>query len=157
MPVYVIQNATVTAHTLEPDNLPPEALLIRSEEDLASSSLSVTQLTALWNSLPGVLAKRFKTRTTAVHSRWAGFQKLEPADDSGANGTDTPATSKEAQVIALLRREQGATLDEIVAATGWQKHTVRGAISGALKKRLGLAVESTPTEAGRVYRIVDAG
>ncbi|MGY0794674.1 DUF3489 domain-containing protein, partial [Azospirillum argentinense] len=59
-----------------------------------------------------------------------------PADDS------TPAISKQAQVIILLRREQGASLDEIVAATGWQKHTVRGAISGALRKRLGLTIES---------------
>ncbi|MGY0794651.1 DUF3489 domain-containing protein [Azospirillum argentinense] len=57
----------------------------------------------------------------------------------------------------MLRREQGASLDEIVAATGWQKHTVRGAISGALRKRLGLTIESTRTDAGRVYRIVDAG
>ncbi|WP_349596446.1 DUF3489 domain-containing protein [Azospirillum argentinense] len=74
-----------------------------------------------------------------------------PAEDS------TPAISKPAQVIVLFRREQGASLDEIVAATGWQKHTVRGAISGALRKRLGLTIESTRTDAGRVYRIVDAG
>ncbi|CAO3447742.1 hypothetical protein [Azospirillum argentinense] len=60
-------------------------------------------------------------------------------------------------MIVLFRREQGASLDEIVAATGWQKHTVRGAISGALRKRLGLTIESTRTDAGRVYRIVDAG
>ncbi|MGY0713246.1 DUF3489 domain-containing protein [Azospirillum argentinense] len=59
--------------------------------------------------------------------------------------------------MLLLRREQDASLDEIVAATGWQKHTVRGAISGALRKRLGLTIESTRTDAGRVYRIVDAG
>ncbi len=50
----------------------------------------------------------------------------------------------------------GATIEEIVEATGWQAHSVRGAISGALKKKLGLAVTSEKVQArGRVYRIVE--
>jgi hypothetical protein len=57
-------------------------------------------------------------------------------------------------MIALLRRPEGATIDEIVAVTGWQKHTVRGAIAGALKKKLGLEVISKKIDQrGRVYRI----
>ena len=49
-----------------------------------------------------------------------------------------------------------AVLNQIVEATGWQRHTVRGAISGALKKKLGLSVASEKVEGlGRVYRIVD--
>jgi hypothetical protein len=64
----------------------------------------------------------------------------------------TPAT-KQAKVIALLERASGATIAEIVKVTGWQPHTVRGAISGALKKKLGLAVTSATEERGRVYRI----
>ena len=64
------------------------------------------------------------------------------------------AGSKQAQLIAMLQRPEGADLDAIVEATGWQKHTVRGAISGALKKRLGLTVTSTRDEQGRrVYHI----
>jgi predicted transcriptional regulator len=59
-------------------------------------------------------------------------------------------------MIALLRRPAGATIDEIVAATGWQKHTVRGAIAGALKKKLGLQVTSEKVEGrGRVYQITN--
>lgn len=159
MPVYLIHDDTVTAYASEPDDRPDNALLIRSEEDLVNSSLSIARLTALWNTLPGVLAKRFKTRTNAIHSLWNRFQKLEMAEhpDTGCGESGTPTVSKQAQVIVLLRREQGASLGEIVAATGWQKHTVRGAISGALRKRLGLTIESTRTDAGRVYRIVDAG
>jgi hypothetical protein len=66
----------------------------------------------------------------------------------------TPATAtKQAKVVALLERPEGATIQEIVKATGWQPHTVRGAISGALKKKLGLAVTSTKEERGRVYRV----
>jgi hypothetical protein len=46
-------------------------------------------------------------------------------------------------MIDLLKRPEGATVEQIAAATGWQHHTVRGAISGALKKKLGLIVEAT--------------
>lgn len=54
----------------------------------------------------------------------------------------------------MLSAPEGATLDEIVAATGWQKHTARGAMSGALKKRLGLTITSEQEpDRGRVYRI----
>lgn len=62
--------------------------------------------------------------------------------------------SKQVQVIALLRRPNGATIMQLVEATGWQKHTVRGAISGALKKKLGLNVTSEKVEGGeRIYRL----
>ena len=64
--------------------------------------------------------------------------------------------TKQTQLIALLETPTGASLDEIVAATGWQAHTVRGAISGTLKKKLGLAVVSEKIEGrGRVYRIAN--
>ena len=62
--------------------------------------------------------------------------------------------TKQAQLIAMLRRKEGATIAQIVAATGWQPHTVRGAFAGALKKKLGLTVTSEKVEGGeRVYRI----
>jgi hypothetical protein len=65
--------------------------------------------------------------------------------------------SKQAEVIGLLRRPEGVTVDEVRAATGWQPHTVRGVFSGALKKKLGLAVVAAKEERGRVYRIPGAG
>ena len=62
--------------------------------------------------------------------------------------------SKQAQLIAMLRRTKGATIDEIAEALSWQAHTVRGAIAGALKKKLGLDVTSEKEEKrGRVYRV----
>jgi predicted ArsR family transcriptional regulator len=64
--------------------------------------------------------------------------------------------SKQAQLITMLRQAKGATIDEIAAALSWQPHTVRGAIAGALKKKLGLNVASEKDEKrGRIYRIVD--
>lgn len=68
----------------------------------------------------------------------------------------TRAHSKQAQVIAMLRRPEGATIRQIAEATGWQAHTVRGTLAGALKKKLGLAITSEKPEGGeRVYRTTD--
>ena len=62
--------------------------------------------------------------------------------------------TKQALLIDLLSRKEGATIGEAVKATGWQAHSVRGAISGVLKKKLGLTVENAAVEGrGRVYRI----
>jgi uncharacterized protein DUF3489 len=58
-------------------------------------------------------------------------------------------------VIAMLRRAEGATIDEVATATGWQRHTVRGVFSGSLKKKLGLTIASAKEERGRVYRIAE--
>ncbi|MDP2738618.1 MAG: DUF3489 domain-containing protein [Pseudorhodobacter sp.] len=64
------------------------------------------------------------------------------------------AGTKQAMLIALLQAPDGATMDTIMAATGWQSHTVRGAMSGALGKKLGLIVTSAKEGDGaRVYRI----
>ena len=67
----------------------------------------------------------------------------------------TRDNSKQAQVIAMLRRPEGATIAQICAATGWQAHTVRGTFAGAFKKKLGLTITSSK-ESGteRIYKIV---
>lgn len=57
-------------------------------------------------------------------------------------------------LIAMLQARAGATMDEIISSTGWQAHTARGAMSGALGKKLGLVVTSAKEDSrGRVYRI----
>ncbi|MTI13016.1 DUF3489 domain-containing protein [Sansalvadorimonas verongulae] len=62
--------------------------------------------------------------------------------------------SKLDQVIKLLTRKEGATIAQMMDQTGWQQHTVRGTLAGALKKRLGLTIESDKQEGqDRVYRI----
>lgn len=69
----------------------------------------------------------------------------------------TPRTrenTKQAQIIAMLQRPEGATISQIVEVTGWQPHTVRGTFSGAFKKKLGLTLSSSKDEHGqRVYRV----
>jgi hypothetical protein len=62
--------------------------------------------------------------------------------------------SKKAEVLALMRRKNGATLAEIMKVTGWQAHSVRGFISGGLGKKMGLKVESTKGKDGeRTYSV----
>jgi hypothetical protein len=77
-----------------------------------------------------------------------------PADATSRAQRTPREGTKQATLIAMLRAEGGATIAEIVAATEWQPHTVRGAMAGALKKKLGLVVTSEKIEGrGRVYRI----
>jgi len=80
-----------------------------------------------------------------------------PDDEVAAVATKprkTRAGTKQAMLIAMLRRAQGATIEEIRRETGWQPCTVRGAISGALKKKLGLTVVSEKVEGrGRAYKL----
>jgi hypothetical protein len=66
--------------------------------------------------------------------------------------------SKQARLIAMLRRAKGATINEVVEALEWQPDTVRGAIAGAVKKKLGLDVTSEKDDKrGRIYRIANTG
>ena len=75
--------------------------------------------------------------------------------DTKAKAERKPRTdTKQAKLIAMLQAKDGATVEQIAAAFGWQPHTVRGALYGALKKKLGLDVQSEKIEGrGRVYRI----
>ncbi len=83
------------------------------------------------------------------------------AEEAAATGTQnaTPTRktrqgSKQEALIAMLKRPEGASIAEITTEFGWQPHTVRGAIAGALKKKLGLEVTSEKIEGrGRVYKL----
>ncbi len=85
-----------------------------------------------------------KTHTTAQP------RPSKPAVKSPAK----PIATKQARLIALLRSASGATMQQMMALTGWQAHTVRGMLSGSLRKRLGLTVQQQPVQGVRVYRIV---
>jgi hypothetical protein len=96
--------------------------------------------------------------------RKAKAKAAKPGKDAPAEKPTPRSGTKQALLIELLQRPEGATVEQIAAATGWQKHTIRGAISGALKKKLGLTVEAIrirqvgPNETGAkgsatVYRI----
>lgn len=152
-----------------------------TEKELAK--LAVTwpgdRLLLIWNSFAGVAPfdelkpiKKFTDRKTAVARVWKAIQRLDapaapPVADvapkakrsrKAAKAEDAAPTaregSKKAVVIDLLKRPEGASLKDIMAATDWQAHSVRGFISGALTKKMGLKVESFKAEnRDRGYRI----
>ncbi len=95
--------------------------------------------------------KRAKSgATTDTSPKKVPRRRVNAAKPRGAR-----AGTKQAVLIELLKRKTGATITDLTDATGWQPHSVRGAISGTLKKKLGLTVTSEPIEKrGRVYRIV---
>ena len=84
----------------------------------------------------------------------AGFAAIGIETEAAPKARTPREGTKQATLIAMLRAPDGATIEEIMAATGWQSHTVRGAMAGALKKKLGLEVTSEKIEdRGRVYKL----
>jgi hypothetical protein len=153
-----------------------------SEKELAklTSQWPIGRFVETWNSFAGVPpfgdlkpVKKFTDRKTAVGRIWRAIQALTPAPAQhaapitvsnaapkqaraakDASPKDAREGSKKAIVLELLRRAEGATLQEIMSETGWMAHSVRGFLSGALGKKMGLTVESLKTSEGaRAYRI----
>jgi hypothetical protein len=128
----------------------PKRLLTDFPAKLKGGAL-IKVLTSLGNA--GLIAPHSKTKsgTTQFCITSAGLEAI------GIAPSVTPvlrANSKQAQVLAMLRRPEGATIVQICTLTEWQSHTVRGTMAGAFKKKLGLTIESTKEAGGeRVYRI----
>lgn len=116
--------------------------LWRETRDGHGTTLVVTDAGLLAIGVEPVVVKTM----TAIHNDAAEApEQKQPTQRAG---------TKQAMLIAMLRTPGGATIAEIVAATGWMGHTARGAISGVLKKKLGISVTSEKIEGrGSVYKI----
>ncbi len=158
-----------------------DAFTTKQELERLAGGWPGARLVKIWNRIPGVKpAKRFTNRKTGIDRIWKAIQPLGPE----VANTDTPvrgvqpstkpnrahrrrgnkravqelqkarAGSKKAEILELLQRPSGVTLRELMAATGWQAHSVRGFISAGVGKRMGLKVASARQEDGqRVYRV----
>src|ERR1700759_4909462 len=148
MRVYIIGNDGITLCRTTPATVNDGEIAVASNEELHAAALSAKRLLALWNALPGVEKRRkVGDRDALIDQLWSAIAALpEPQSDA-------KRPSKQDAVIAMLQRPEGATVDEVASATGWQRHTVRGVFSGTLKKKLGLTLASAAEERGRVYRI----
>jgi hypothetical protein len=184
MRVFTIDRDNNIAVYASPEEVPAGEGIssFASEKELEKllGCLSSDELVQIWNSFAGAApfgelkpVKKFTDRKTAVARIWKAIQRLE-APGAPQLATDAPKKaraskraraskkaptaregSKKAKVLEMIRRPNGATLKEIMKATGWQAHSVRGFISGSLTKKMGLKVESIKREDGeRAYRIV---
>jgi Protein of unknown function (DUF3489) len=150
MRIYIIGNDGLTLCSEPPAAVNEGEIVVASNEELHAAQLSGKRLLALWNALPDIeKRKKVGDRDALIDQLWSAIEALADPDQQ----SDTKPPSKQDAVIAMLHRPEGATVDEIASAMGWQRHTVRGLFSGTLKKKLGLTLASTQEERGRVYRI----
>src|SRR5215469_13255399 len=122
MRIYIIGNDGIAVSREAPAALNEGEIVVASNEELHAAPLSAKQLLAMWNALPGV-AKRKKigVRRALIDQLWLAIEALPDPEPR----PDVHRRSKQDGVIAMLRRAEGTTMDEVVSATGWQRHTVR--------------------------------
>ena len=177
---------TTSPPSLPPRRFPKANRHFATEKEFAklSADWPITRFVDVWNAFAGVVpfdtlkpVKKFTDRKTAVGRIWKAIQALTPApapqaapvapkkakatkDATAKDATPTARDgSKKANVLDLIKRPDGATLKDIMAATGWQAHSVRGFISGSLGKKMGLKsnpsnapTASAPTSIGAITR-----
>jgi hypothetical protein len=111
------------------------------------------RLVSVWNQLAGKRpVTRFENRSIATERLWRAIEQQSavlaerrPNEEKGGRPTKAEC------ILALLRAPGGATLEALMAATGWQAHSIRGFVSGKVCKELGLQVESVRRDGQRVY------
>jgi hypothetical protein len=145
------------------------AIQFTSQEQMEgiAADWPTSRLLDIWNQFPGNSpVTKFTDRQTALRRIWRLLEAntatpaaARPVRQSkhgkpgNASAGLPPAQTKSETVLALLRRPGGATLKAVMAATGWQAHSVRGFISGQFSKKMRLKVKSVKREGERVYSI----
>ena len=146
MRCYLIRDTHVTVLTTLPLKGSDDAVVIESIKSLDARRFPIPRMIAIWNALPGASpVKRFTDRPAAIKRLWAALEAL-PVSSSKTD-------SKQAKLIGLLQRPEGASMEDLMKSTGWQRHSVRGLLSGTLRRKLGLTVSNTITGDRRIYRI----
>ena len=146
MRCYIIRDDKVEVLTQVPASVDAEVVLIQSIRDLDQKRFPLSRLLTIWNALPGIEPiTRFRDRKVAVKHLWKALEALP----MGASGT-----SKQDRVIAMLQRPNGASIDDLMAATGWQRHSVRGVLSGVVRKKRGLKITTVREGKQLLYRVV---
>lgn len=130
-----------------------------SQDELArlAASWPMARFVLIWNQLPNIAPiKRFMNRNAAITRIWNQIKTLTPSRPkpvpADANGKHR--ASKKARVLAMLVRPEGATITELMTATGWQIHSVRGFLSTMTHKH-GVTITADGKGVERIYRITN--
>ena len=146
MRCYLFKDSHITVLHDAPQQADADGDLISRVAELDPKHFPLVRLVAIHNRLPGIEAvKRFADRKVALKRIWAELEKLPLGD--------VRPESKQARVERLLRHSAGADMTQLIAATGWQPHSIRGVLSGVLHKKHGLMIASAVEGERRVYRI----
>jgi hypothetical protein len=115
---------------------------------------AVSAAEANWAQEKQDAAKRLLKVAVEGKPRTRENERSEVSRGEAERVRSTRQNSKQATVIQMLQRPEGATINQICSATGWQAHTVRGTFAGAFKKKLGLTITSEKPDGGeRIYRV----
>lgn len=131
-----------------------------NKKDIGQFEANLDQIIANAEGAPAATSDpELEAAVTAAEATWVKPRTRENERSDVSRGEvervrSTRHNSKQAEVIRMLQRPEGATIGQICTATGWQAHTVRGTFAGAFKKKLGLTIVSDRPQGGeRVYRI----
>lgn len=158
---YVITNDN-RIHRMPADGSEPKtaALVFCTADELMAGTARwpVARLALVWNKLPGRKpVARFENRRIAVDRLWRAVQDIGeqlPGKAAHSRKQSTGARQNRAElIVGMLREPNGATLHELMAATAWQAHSVRGFLSRKVSRDLGLPVQSFRRDGERVYAL----
>ncbi len=131
MKTYLIDGSTISVFLEPPKSKPKTALLVWSAKDFDAKRFPLNRINELWATLsPQTNGKPAANRAAAIKRLWKALEQI-PCPY-------TNSSSKLGQMITLVQRPKGASLEELAQVTGWQRHSIRGALSGHLRKKLGL-------------------
>ena len=102
------------------------------------------------------MSKSVRKRSAAPYAA-GGAAKTPRQDTVDPRGKKAELGSKQSRVIAMLQSPAGATIAAMMQATGWQQHSVRGFLTGVVRKRLKLKLGSKKVDGTRVYGVANSG